>query len=117
MAAVFCGYALQYESGTRVGRPHRVQLRRWEPSFGLSQVRSLLHFELYYLYCSPVCAPGQLPVKTTEFGVEFPASLTAVFYGGVSPNAVKYFEPGITEFMAVFPFRNAGRYYTAIAQS
>ena len=33
---------------------------------------------------TPVCADPQLPVKNTKLGVGFPASLTAVSYGGVS---------------------------------
>ena len=58
---------------------------------GSAQLFSLLELELYTLYCTPVRAPSQLPAKSTEFGVEFPASLTAVSCGGVSLNAVKHF--------------------------
>ncbi len=42
------------------------------------------NYEVYNVYSTLVRAHAQLPVKTTEFGVEFPASLTAVSYGGVS---------------------------------
>ena len=59
---------------------------------GLAQLRSLLDLKLYRAHCSPVRAPGQLPLDSTQFDVAFPASQTAVSCGGVSLNAVKYFQ-------------------------
>ena len=73
----------------------------------LHNIEGVQAYTLYNVFGTPVCAHGQLPLDNTQFDAEFPASLTSVSCGGVSHNAVKHFEPRMTEFPVSYQFQHA----------